>query len=386
MTNRPDGAPTSRFVHLEVVGALLLLVATGVALVWANSPWRASYGSFWSGGSVGGLDRQELVDDVLMSLFFFVVGMEIKRELVTGELRDPRSIALPVAAALGGMVAPALIFTAIVAGGPGAHGWGVPIATDIAFALGVIALLGSRVPPPLKVLLLTLAIVDDIGGIVVIAAFYSDSVALGWLAVAGALTVGVWVLHRRGLMRLPVLVVAGAALWFAVHASGVHATIAGVVLGLSMPAGPRRPMSGPGCERSIAALHPWTSALIVPLFALANAGVELSGGALTSPSPVLLGVLAGLVVGKPLGIAGAAWLAVRSGAARLPAGVRWVHVVGMGAVAGIGFTVALFIADLSFTDDLLTDAKVGILAASLIASLAGGTILAVAARRRPPGA
>ncbi len=412
--------PLVRFLHIEVAGALLLLVATATALVWANSPWQSGYESLWSteivvrvGRYTFAQDLGHLVNDLLMAVFFFVVGMEIKREMVVGELRDARAVTLPVAAAAGGVVAPAVIFAVVNAGGSGSSAWGVPIATDIAFALGVVALLGSRVPAAIKVLLLTLAIADDIAGIGVIAVFYSDSISLGWIAVAVGITAVVIALHRMSVVYVPVLVVAGAALWLAVYESGVHATIAGVIMGVLMPARPRLDeqdaerlvdalenradldvdevratanavrASVSDCDRAIAVLHPWTGYVIVPLFALANAGIVLSGESLTSPSPIFVGVFVGLVVGKLVGVSGAAWLAVRCGLAQLPDGVRWVHIVGVAAVAGIGFTVALFIAGLSLSGEPLADAKAGVLAASLVASILGGSILWIAGTREP---
>jgi NhaA family Na+:H+ antiporter len=410
--------PVVRFLRVETAGGVLLVLSAVAALVWANSPWRGSYDSLWAtevrlelGSYVFADDLGHLVNDLLMAVFFFVVGMEIKREAVVGELRDRRAMTLPAMAALGGMLLPAAIYAMINAGGPGVDGWGVPMATDIAFALGVVALLGSRVPSPVKVLLLTLAIVDDIGAIVVIAIFYSEGISIGWLFVAAMLVCVVATLHRLSVLYLPVLVAVGFGLWLAVYESGVHATIAGVLLGLLMPARPRlseaetervvdalenRPDLDAGevraaasaikasvseCDRAIDALHPWTSYVIVPLFALANAGIELSGESLTSPSAVFVGVGVGLVVGKLIGVASFAWLAVRSGMAVLPEGVGWRHVVGVAAVAGVGFTVSLFIAGLAFTGDLLDDAKAGILAASLISSILGATLLAGAARR-----
>jgi NhaA family Na+:H+ antiporter len=411
--------PVVRFLRVEAAGGVLLVMSAAVALVSANSPWRESYGSLWAteirlelGSYVFAEDLGHLVNDLLMALFFFVVGMEIKREAVVGELRDRRAMALPAMAALGGMLLPAAIFAVINAGGPGVDGWGVPMATDIAFALGVVALLGSRVPSPVKVLLLTLAIVDDIGAIVVIAIFYSEAISIGWMFVAVLLACVVASLHRLSVLYPPVLVAVGFGLWLAVYESGVHATIAGVLLGLLMPARPRlseaetervvdalenRPdldasevravasaikASVSDCDRAIDALHPWTSYVIVPLFALANAGIELSGDSLTSPSAVFVGVLVGLVVGKLVGVASFSWLAVRSGMAVLPAGVGWRHIVGVAAVAGVGFTVSLFIAGLAFTGSLLDDAKAGILAASLISSMLGATLLAAAGRFR----
>jgi NhaA family Na+:H+ antiporter len=409
--------PIVRFLHVEAAGGVLLLLATAVALLWANSPWRGSYEALWSTElrlQVGSFEFAEdfghFVNDFLMAIFFFVVGMEIKREVVVGELRDRRAAALPAMAALGGMVVPATIFLAINFGGSGVDGWGVPMATDIAFALAVVALLGNRVPSPVKVILLALAIVDDIGAIAVIAIFYTDSISIGWLVVAFALVVVMGTLHRGSVMYAPLLLVGGLAVWLAVYESGVHATIAGVALGLLTPACPRLDAevaeqivdtlenradldagevrataaaikaSVSDCDRAIDALHPWTSYVIVPLFALANAGIVLSSDALASPSAVFGGVFLGLVVGKLVGVTTFSWLAVKLGLGRLPDGVTWSHIIGVAAVAGVGFTVALFIAGLAFTDEMLDQAKLGVLCASLAAAVLGATLLTRASR------
>jgi NhaA family Na+:H+ antiporter len=413
--------PVVRFLHVEAAGGILLLIATVVALVWANSPWDASYNTLWAttidvqiGSYTFEEDLGHVVNDLLMALFFFVVGMEIKRELVTGELRDRRAVALPAMAALGGMIVPALIFVAFNAGGDGAAGWGIPMATDIAFALGVVALLGSRVPPAVKILLLTLAIVDDIGAILVIAVFYTERVEFSFLLTAVVVAAVVACMHRFHITYAPLIALGGFMLWLTLYESGVHATIAGVVMGLLMPARPmhselqadeiakvlerddditaadvRATASVIGgtvspCDRLIDTLHPWTSYLIVPLFALANAGIAISGDSLSSPSSVLVGVAVALVVGKFVGVASFSWVAVRLGFARLPPGVRWAHIHGVAAVAGIGFTVSLFIAGLAFDDELLQDdAKLGTLLASVVAASAGAVLLTLAARRRP---
>jgi Na+:H+ antiporter, NhaA family len=410
--------PIVRFLHIEAAGGILLVIATIVALVWANSPWRESYDTLWStrvrvgvGTYVFEEDLAHIVNDALMAIFFFVVGMEIKRELVVGELRDRRAVALPAMAALGGMVVPAVVFTMFNAGGDGASGWGIPMATDIAFALGVVALLGSRVPPSVKVLLLSLAIIDDIGAITVIAVFYTDDLDPALLLVALVITLLTAVAHRAHIISTPLLVALAFGLWLAIYESGVHATIAGVVMGLLIPARPLQSEleasevvdvldnadvnvndiratataiagSVSACDRLIDALHPWTSYAIVPVFALANAGIVISSGSITDPSSVLTGVAVALVVGKLAGVALFSWFAVRLGFGRLPDGARWRHVFGVGALAGIGFTVSLFITGLAFDDITLQDeAKIGILLASVVASILGATIFVLAGRR-----
>ncbi|MCU1369148.1 MAG: Na+/H+ antiporter NhaA [Ilumatobacteraceae bacterium] len=417
---RVVGRPVQSFLAVEAAGGILLVAATVVALVWANSPWRESYeqlvhthlsiaaGSFHIDESL-----QHVVNDGLMALFFFVVGLEIKRELVAGELRDRRAAVLPVVAALGGMVVPAAVFLAFNLGGRGEHGWGIPMATDIAFALGVVALLGKRVPAPLKVFLLTLAIVDDIGAIVVIAVFYSDGIRWTWF-VEAVVVLGLVVLAKRARVRsLAVYVVLGVAAWLFVFESGVHATIAGVVLGLLTPARPLLPEpeaeaivdqlegrtdltaadvrrveflvreSVPPTERLEHALHPWTSYVIVPLFAFANAGIVLSGDAVTDPSAVLVGVVLGLVAGKTVGISVFSWAAVKLGWGVLPEGVRFSQLVGVAALGGIGFTVSLFITALAFEGEpgLADQAKIGILVASVAAAAIGSVALTLAVRR-----
>ena len=410
--------PFVRFSHIEAAGGIVLVAATVVALVWANSPWQAGYESLWAtnvrfefGSYVFDEDLGHVVNDLLMAVFFFVVGMEIKRELVVGELRDRRAVALPAMAALGGMIVPAAIYLAFNAGGEGSRGWGIPMATDIAFALGVVALLGNRVPPAVKVLLLTLAIVDDIGAIVVIAVFYTDQVEFKFVIAAVAIAAVVMLMHRGRVVYPPAIAFAGLALWLAVYESGIHATIAGVIMGVLTPARPIQSEleaeelvnvlesdddigahevratailirgSVSPCDRMIDGLHPWTSYLIVPIFALANAGIVLSADSISSPSAVMGGVAAALVAGKFIGVTLFSWVAVRLGFGRLPDGARWGHIMGVGAVAGIGFTVSLFITGLAFDDTAVQDeAKIGILAASIIAALAGAAILAAAAR------
>jgi len=396
----------------------MLLLAALMALAWANSPWGDAYERLWRtpaelrlGSWVVGHDLRHWVNDGLMTLFFLVVGLEIKREFQTGELQDRQAAALPVVAAIGGMIVPALIYLALNAGGEGTAGWGIPMATDIAFALGVLVLAARHAPSGLKPFILTLAIVDDIGAIIVIALFYASGVSILFLAAAAALCLLMLALRRVGVKATPVFLGLGALVWLATYESGVHPTIAGVVLGLMAPAESyQRPHAVSAEARRTAdltmddpeppdadaaqwlrlaslsreavspltrtehALLPWTSFVIIPLFAFANAGVRLGGEQLADAwaSRVTLGVVLGLVIGKVVGISGAAAIAVATRVARLPAGVRIIHIVGASAVAGIGFTVSLFIAELAFDDEsLIAEAKVGILAASILAGLLG---------------
>jgi len=370
------------FVSIEALSGIVLFVGAIAALVWANVS-IASYRDVWQHELDLGinLSLQEWVNDGLMTAFFFVVGLEIKREVVRGELRDPRTVSLPVLAAIGGMVLPALLYTALNAGGAGAEGWAIPAATDIAFAVGVLALLGSRVPRNLKLFVLTLAIVDDIGAIIVIALFYSSGVELIWLAASAAVVGAILLLQRLQVAWPLAYVVPAVVLWVCMYESGVHPTIAGVILGLLTPA---RPFGGrqviEGLEHR---LHPWTSFLIVPLFALANAGIVIDRDTVSRAfdSPVTIGVAVGLVVGKTLGITLATVLGVRLRLGKLPDGVRWPHLVGGAAVAGIGFTVALFVADLSFGGARLENAIIGILAGSLLSGLVGAAVIAWFGRR-----
>jgi Na+:H+ antiporter, NhaA family len=370
------------FVSIEALSGFALLGSAIAALVWANVAGDG-YADLWQTNLTVGIGDLSITDDLrhwindgLMAIFFFVVGLEIKRELVEGDLRDPKTAALPALAALGGMVLPAALFLALNSGAPERDGWGIPVATDIAFAVGVLALLGPRVPKPLKLFLLTLAIVDDIGAILVIAVFYSTGVSGQWLGGAVAMLLLVFLLQRVGARNPFIYLVPGIALWVCMFESGVHATIAGVVLALVTPnvEWRGRPVIG-RLERD---LHPWASFVVVPLFALANAGVDLGGGALGDAltSRVTLGVVVGLVVGKAVGISAAVALAVRLRLGRLPAGVRPRQIVGVAAVAGIGFTVSLFIAELSFAGTRhLGEAKIGILAASLLSGFLGLLVL-----------
>jgi NhaA family Na+:H+ antiporter len=377
--------PLEEFLGEETAGGVVLLVAAAAALLWANIHGD-SYFDLWGrhlGGELGPfhlrLSLGDWVNDLLMAMFFFVVGLEIKRELISGELSDRRSAALPVAGALGGMVVPALIYTVANAGGDGARGWGIPIATDIAFAVGVLALLGPRVPASLKAFLLALAIVDDIGGIAVIAIFYTDDMKIGWLAASlGIFAVGA-AMAILNVRPAGAYALVAAAAWLTVHESGVHATIAGVIAAALVPVRYGAHASpGSLVDQAEHLLHPISSYAVVPLFALANAGVDLTGGLVGDAlsSPISLGILLGLCLGKPLGIAGFALAAERLGLAAAPRGVGWDELVGAGFLGGIGFTVSIFIANLSFDDPLLIEeAKAGVLAASLLAGAAGYALL-----------
>ena len=421
---RRIGRPMLRFLRIEAASGVVMLVAAVVALVWANSPWRDSYLDLLHShlrlelGSVLMLDEplEAWINDALMVVFFFVVGLEIKRELIVGELRRPAAAALPAVAALGGMVVPAAIYAAFNFGGEGSAGWGIPMATDIAFAVGVLSLMGPRVSNSLKIFLLTLAIVDDIGAIAVIAVFYTDDLSLDWLLAAVLIVIVLALMRVARIWFTPAYLIVGVVLWLAVFESGVHATIAGVVLGILTPARPLvsentlddmvtrwfegDPVSPPAARRAsfevrervavadrlAILLHPWTSFVIIPVFALANAGVELSSDSLQRAlgSPVTIGIVLGLVVGKLVGVGSFTWLAVRLGLCELPREATWGKLLGVGGVAGIGFTVSLFITNLAFESrELIDQAKIGILVASTIAALIGAAIIRGS---RPAGA
>jgi Na+:H+ antiporter, NhaA family len=412
--------PVREFLRIEAAGSLLLLLAAAVALVWANSPWASSYDTLWHTHLVLDLgplhldeSLQHWVNDALMVIFFFVVGLEIKYELVNGDLRDPKTAALPIVAAIGGMVVPAGIYLAL--NPPGSHGnagWGIPMATDIAFAVGVLGILGRRIPSAARLFLLTLAIVDDIGAILVIAVFYTSDLSLGWLAIAVGLLGAMVVARLLRIWSTVVYVVLGVGVWFALLESGVHATLAGVAIGLLAPATAllkedvargyavealrdnqldadelhrlrfllRESVSV--VERLQSTLHPVSAYVVLPVFALANAGVELGALSKVFTEPVGLGIILGLVLGKPIGIFLASFAAVRLGLGRLPEGTGWSMIFGLGAVAGIGFTVSIFIAGLSFPGaELLTEeAKIAILLASLFAAVVGVVLLLAATR------
>ncbi len=412
------------FMHLETAGAVVLLAATVIALVLANTD---AYGSLERilhieiGFSIGSLQFEQSfkhwVDDGLMALFFFVIGLEVKREIVVGELSKPRQAVLPILAALGGMIAPALIYLAFNAQGPAMRGWGIPMATDIAFALGVLSALGSRAPAKLRLFLTTLAIADDIGAIIVIALFYSDGVSWQWLVYAALLLAVLGLLNRFGVDTVVPYLILGLGVWFCFLNSGVHATIAGVLVAMTIPTRARMkpldycefarekldeieesdqpdthvleddaqqeaafeirrvsPQIASPLQRLEHALHPFTTFVVLPLFALANADIRLVGLDVDRLilQPVVLGIFFGLLIGKPIGISLLTWLSVRFGLSELPAGVSWRQIVGGGILGGIGFTMSLFIATLAFEDPtLLSEAKIAVLITSVVAGTAG---------------
>jgi NhaA family Na+:H+ antiporter len=420
-------SPFARFFRLESAGGIVLIACTLIAVIWANSPWVHAYHHLWEtklGVTLGPWTVSHTIhhwiNDGLMAVFFFLVGLEIKREALVGELASIRRATLPAAAALGGMVVPALIYAAFNYGGEGAAGWGIPMATDIAFALGVLALMGPRVPLALKVFLTALAIVDDIGAVLVIAVFYTGQISWGALA-AGLGVLGLCAVANRLGVRGPVpYIILGVLAWSLFLASGVHATVAGVLLAMTIPArtrinqdefvehagtaladfrsacssattvltNVRQQTALQSLESATEAaqaplqriehdLHRPVAFIIIPLFALANAGVTLSGGIADAfTHPVTLGVVAGLVFGKPIGITLFSWLAVRAGLAELPAGVKWRAIHAVSWLGGIGFTMSLFVANLAFPQGAHVDeSKVGIFAASIAAGLAGWMFL-----------
>ena len=374
------------FIASESAGGIALILAAAIALAVANSPLFASYEGvlatpvIFAAGDLVAIDKPLLlwINDGLMALFFFLIGLEVKREIATGQLRNWKQASLPVYAALGGMIVPALVFVAINAGSPeNIRGWAIPAATDIAFALGLLALLGKRVPVALKALLLAIAIIDDIGAIAIIALFYTEDMNLAALALAAVPAAGLLLLNRGRVARTIPYFLLGALLWICVLKSGVHATLAGVVTAMFVPiaTGEERPL-----ERLEHALHPWVAFLILPIFAFANAGVSFAGAGLDALlAPLSLGIAAGLVAGKQIGIFGACWIAARTRLATLPTGVSWRHIYGLSCLAGIGFTMSLFIGGLAFFDPARIDAvKMGVLTGSLISAVIGMAFLATA--------
>jgi NhaA family Na+:H+ antiporter len=425
--------PFRRFAHTEAAGGISLLAATAVALIWANSPWSGSYHGFWAapvrfgvGGTVIETSVHHLINDGLMAVFFFLVGLEIKREILAGDLSTVRSASLPIIAAAGGMILPAVLFAFFTVGTSGTRGWGIPMATDIAFALGILALVGDRVPRGLKVFLAALAIADDIGAILVIALFYSEGIVWTRLMTGAAILMIAVAANLSGARRPLVYGVVGIALWATIVGSGVHATVAGVLLAMTIPVRTRideraflsdakrvlddfataagRTQADPEttvlsnrlhhaslremeslCDRAQPplirfeyALHGAVAFGVMPLFALANAGVSLSAASLVSAlrEPVMTAVMVGLLIGKPLGIAGLSWIAIKTGIATLPRGVSGRMLAGAGMLGGIGFTMSLFVAGLAFGEgELLEASKVGIMIASLVAGVSGWLLL-----------
>ncbi len=427
--------PFHRFAQTESASGLVLLACAALALLWSNSAWSDSYARLWEqtvtvGSAAWGVSMslQRWINDGLMAVFFFLVGLEIKREFLVGDLASVRHAALPIAAALGGMIVPAILYAVFNHGTAGAPGWGIPMATDIAFALGVLALVGPRVPAGLRVMLAALAIVDDLGAVLVIALFYTASLGWGNLVVAAGIVALLAACNASGVRHGAVYALLGVALWLALLHSGIHATIAGVLLAIVVPArtridedefllrgrealddferacGPATTvLSNPAQQEAIARLEQLgdqaqaplvmleqqlrtlVAFVIMPLFALANAGVALGGHARAAfATPVTIGVMLGLVVGKPIGITLCSWLAVRSRMAALPTGVSWRAVHSLSWIGGIGFTMSLFIAGLAFgASPLLESAKLGILSSSVIAGIIGWTLLRRSLRPSP---
>ncbi len=426
--------PIQEFLHKEASGGILLIIATIIALVWANSPFADSYHHLWHtylSVNLGNLSLNysihHWINDGLMVIFFFVVGLEIKRELLVGELSSLKKASLPIAAALGGMIFPALIYSIFNIGKEGAAGWGIPMATDIAFVVGILALLGKRVPLALKIFILALAIVDDIGAVLVIAIFYTAEISLTSLIIAAGLIILLILMNKLGVRNLLLYTLVGLALWLAFLKSGVHATVAGVLLAFTIPASSRintkkffdethsliNDFNSAGehgdnvltnserldivdqiennCEKILTplqrfehGLHPWVSFLIMPLFAFANAGVSIGEG-LTSAliNPIGIGIILGLFVGKQIGIFAFSYLAVKLKFASEPEGVSWKKIYAAAILAGIGFTMSLFIANLAFASpELLDVAKVGILSGSLISGIVGFLILKSALNKK----
>ena len=421
--------PINEFLHQEASGGILLMICTFIALIWANTVWSQSYHDLWhthlvvSIGNLLTLDYSihHWINDGLMVIFFFTVGLEIKRELLVGELSSARKASLPIAGALGGMVAPALLYVVFNAGGEGANGWGIPMATDIAFVVGIMALLGPRVPITLKIFVLALAIADDIGAVMVIAVFYTAEISSSALIIAAIVLALLVLLNRLGTKSLIPYAVLGLILWLAFLQSGIHATIAGVLLAFTIPASSRYDTNKfsekvrqlishfdstgdewknvlnnserqhdvlaieESCEKVLTplqrfehGLHPWVSFFIIPVFALANAGVTLTDMDILDAllSPVSLGIIVGLFIGKQLGIFAFSFLAVKLKLSSLPEGVNWKNLYGAGILAGIGFTMSLFIAGLAFNNPALIDlSKIGVLSGSLISGIVGFVFL-----------
>jgi NhaA family Na+:H+ antiporter len=380
-------SPLGAFLRSEAAGGVLLMIAAALAIAIANSPVASLYFSLLD-TYIGPLSLLHWINDALMAVFFLLVGLEIKREFVEGQLSSWSRRALPGIAALGGMVAPALIYLAMTRGDSTAtSGWAIPTATDIAFALGVLALLGSRVPVSLKIFLTALAIIDDLGAVIIIALFYTKGLSLPMLGLAGACIVALIVLNRLNVVRLWAYLGIGALLWFFVLKSGVHATLAGVALALTIPIGDGSDSDEP--EHSPLhtlehILHPWVAFLIVPIFGFANAGVSFTGMSPASAlAPVPLGIALGLLVGKQIGVFGFSWVAVKTGLGAMPAKTNFVQLYGVALLCGIGFTMSLFIGALAFDSPELGKAtKIGVLLGSVVSAVAGAVVLRMAGRAR----
>jgi NhaA family Na+:H+ antiporter len=427
-------SPIRKFLHIEASGGLCLLACTIVALVLANSPWGDAYHHFWETQvrltigtwKIGGDLGHFVINDALMAIFFFVVGLEIKREIVDGELKEWRAALLPAIAALGGMVAPMSIYLAFQYGQPGEKGWAIPMATDIAFVVGVMSLLGRRVPFSLKVMLLSLAIVDDLGAILIIAIFFSKGLSLFWLMIAVAGLLVCVLMNKGGIRSIPLYVLVGSVIWYAVYKTGIHPTVAGVALGFLTPTNAwvgentllgiltgvqdrlQREVNSPLNDKELRTdlqqlqfaareaipplrrleegLHPWVAFGIMPLFALANAGVVVAASGFRDP--VAFATAAGLFIGKPLGIVLFCWIASSIGIVKLPKGVTWTMLAGGGMLAGIGFTMSLFLVGLSFPplpdgeNPHAAAAKLGVLIGSAMSAIVGASLLIYASRRQ----
>jgi NhaA family Na+:H+ antiporter len=391
--DRPLRDRAAEYLHDEQAGGFALLAAAAIALLWVNAGGVSEYESLWTTELQLGIgdfsiteDLRHWVSDGLMAVFFFLISLEVKREILRGELRHPKAAALPILAALGGVVVPVLVYLAVAGGGEPAEGWGIPMATDAAFAIGVLAILGDRVPVGAKLFLVTLAVIDDIAAICVIALAFTSDLAPEWLAVAAIGLAAVAALLRAGVVRWWVFIVPVVVVWVATFESGVHATLAGVALALMVPAGPLRRRNV--LEELEDRIHPISSFVVLPLFALANAGIVLGGDTLDGADAqrVAIAVALGLVVGKFVGVAVASIAALRIGIGRLPEGVDLRSLLGLAALAGIGFTVSLFIAPLAFTEQALLDgAKTGVLAGSVLAAVIGVAVLAPGGRHASHG-
>lgn len=418
--------PVSKFIHQEFTGGIILFISVIIAIAWANSPWAESYHTLWETTFSVGIDGEGFVkplhvwiNDGLMALFFFVIGLELKREFISGELSSAKKAALPMVAALGGMLVPALIYTAFNYNEPSSHGWGIPMATDIAFALGLLSMAGKHIPGSVKVFLSALAVADDLGAVLVIALFYTNEIALMPLGIGGALLVLLWIGNMLGIRSTFFYLIVGIVIWYCFLLSGVHATIAGVLVAFIIPARTKIneeefvlkmrehvdtfenaiPQNGSlttseqhltiekikelcldaetPLQKIEYSLHPWVAFVIMPLFALANAGMHIDSNFLSSLSnPVSMGVSLGLVIGKFVGVLGFTWLMVKMKWAALPYRADWRHITGIALLAGVGFTMSLFISGLAFDNaTMVNEAKYGILLASLVAGTAGIILL-----------